>query len=114
MKEWTKTFDINLRAVMQGTILATQVMKHNPEGGVILNTASMAGLFPGMPVLYGASKYGVSFLKMYKRESWLMINPLLYSLGHWAISELVSFKGKVWCSSSGDSALLLWYAKSLS
>lgn len=52
--------DVNLTAVVLGTYYAIQYLKKNPEGGVILNTASMAGTtpIPATPV-YAATKSGV-------------------------------------------------------
>ncbi|XP_061106146.1 15-hydroxyprostaglandin dehydrogenase [NAD(+)]-like [Conger conger] len=59
---WKKMIEINLNAVIRGTFLALQHMKKDTggEGGVIVNTASMAGLGPVMnsPV-YTATKHGV-------------------------------------------------------
>jgi 15-hydroxyprostaglandin dehydrogenase (NAD) len=58
-REWVKTIDINLTAVIEGTQQAVIAMQQG-RGGVIINTASMGGLLPmpGSPV-YAASKAGV-------------------------------------------------------
>lgn len=58
-REWVKTIDINLTAVIEGTRQAILAMKEL-RGGVIINTASMGGFLPmpGSPV-YAASKAGV-------------------------------------------------------
>lgn len=58
-REWVKTIDINLTAVIEGTRQAILAMKEL-RGGIIINTASMGGLLPmpGSPV-YAASKAGV-------------------------------------------------------
>jgi NAD(P)-dependent dehydrogenase (short-subunit alcohol dehydrogenase family) len=57
--QWGRTLDINLRAVITGTQLAITALKKR-GGGVILNTASIAGImgFPPDPV-YSATKGGV-------------------------------------------------------
>ncbi|XP_074528171.1 15-hydroxyprostaglandin dehydrogenase [NAD(+)] [Halichoeres trimaculatus] len=59
---WEKTISINLMGVIRGTYLALEHMSklNGGRGGVIVNTASMAGLGPllSCPV-YTASKYGV-------------------------------------------------------
>ncbi|CAG8679177.1 3435_t:CDS:2, partial [Dentiscutata heterogama] len=55
---WIKTIDINLNAVIKGTQLGIQFLKKR-GGGVIINTASLAGFYPSKFLIYGASKYGV-------------------------------------------------------
>lgn len=59
LKRWRRVLDIDLQAVVLGTYLAAPIMERN-GGGVIINTASMAGLYPYKedPV-YGAAKAGV-------------------------------------------------------
>lgn len=59
-REWVKTIDINLTAVIEGTRQAVLALQQQGHGGVIINTASMGGLLPmpGSPV-YAASKAGV-------------------------------------------------------
>ncbi|KAI9220525.1 hypothetical protein BC828DRAFT_357990 [Blastocladiella britannica] len=56
---WRKVIDIDLTAVILGTVLATEYM-HKTGGGVVINTASAAGLMP-LPVapIYTAAKHGV-------------------------------------------------------
>ncbi|XP_029030093.1 15-hydroxyprostaglandin dehydrogenase [NAD(+)] [Betta splendens] len=60
--EWEKTVSINLLGVIRGTYVALQHMNKltGGRGGVVINTASMAGLGPllSCPV-YTASKHGV-------------------------------------------------------
>ncbi|MGB8411316.1 MAG: SDR family oxidoreductase [Candidatus Binatus sp.] len=58
-ERWRLVIDIDLQAVVLGTGLAAPLMqKHG--GGVIINTASMAGLYPHrQDVVYGAAKGGV-------------------------------------------------------
>ncbi|XP_046629100.1 uncharacterized protein LOC124309478 [Neodiprion virginianus] len=60
--QYDLTININLTAVVRGTILGLQHMGKDKggKGGVIVNTASIYGLDPGpwLPV-YGATKHGV-------------------------------------------------------
>ncbi len=58
IKRWRRVLEIDLMAVILGCHLAAPLM--DPTGGVIINTASMAGLYPYKedPV-YGAAKAGV-------------------------------------------------------
>ncbi|KYQ48859.1 15-hydroxyprostaglandin dehydrogenase [NAD+] [Trachymyrmex zeteki] len=59
---WEKTIDVNVKAVIRGSLLAFDYMgKHKSgKGGLIVNVASVAGLDP-VPVMptYCASKYAV-------------------------------------------------------
>ncbi|KAJ3033449.1 hypothetical protein HK097_004838 [Rhizophlyctis rosea] len=57
---WIKVVDINLTAVILGTRVAITEFLSAKRKGVILNTASLAGLYPqpGQPV-YAATKGGV-------------------------------------------------------
>ncbi|XP_039630463.1 15-hydroxyprostaglandin dehydrogenase [NAD(+)]-like isoform X1 [Polypterus senegalus] len=59
-QDWEKTITVNLNGVIRGTYLAMEIMKQQKEGGVIVNTASLAGLEPLtlMPV-YSATKHGI-------------------------------------------------------
>ncbi|KNE64479.1 hypothetical protein AMAG_09495 [Allomyces macrogynus ATCC 38327] len=56
--KWKRVLDIDLVAVIVGTQLALQYMA--PHGGVVVNTASIAGIvsLPFAPI-YAASKHGV-------------------------------------------------------
>jgi len=58
IKRWRRVVEIDLVAVILGCHLAAPLM--DPKGGVIINTASMAGLYPYKedPV-YGAANAGV-------------------------------------------------------
>ena len=59
-ERWSRVLDINLRGVILGTQYGIRAMRRR-GGGVIINTASMAGIgwgFPPDPV-YAASKGGV-------------------------------------------------------
>lgn len=57
---WTKVLDIDLNAVIAGTRIAYKYFSDNSRSGVIINTASLAGLYPyqEQPV-YAAAKAGV-------------------------------------------------------
>ncbi|PIK38117.1 putative 15-hydroxyprostaglandin dehydrogenase [Apostichopus japonicus] len=56
-----KVIDVNLTAVIRGSYLAKQFMskENGGSGGVLINTASLAGLVPIVHPSYVASKYGV-------------------------------------------------------
>ena len=59
-ERWESVLDIDLRAVILGTQLAVQQLRRQGGGGVIVNTASMAGLDPiGAAPVYSAAKAGV-------------------------------------------------------
>lgn len=59
---WRRTIDVDLTAVLAGCQLAIEALRKN-GGGVIVNTASMAGLEPfPADVAYSAAKGGVVFL----------------------------------------------------
>ncbi len=61
VEQWKRVLDIDLMGVVLGCYLAFPLMREN--GGVIVNTASMAGVYPipGDPV-YAAAKAGVIHL----------------------------------------------------
>jgi NAD(P)-dependent dehydrogenase (short-subunit alcohol dehydrogenase family) len=61
MEDWKRVIDIDLLGVVLGCYLAFPLMRE--RGGVIVNTASMAGVYPipGDPV-YAAAKAGVIHL----------------------------------------------------
>lgn len=58
--KWARIIDVNLTAVIDATRIAVREMKQTGQGGVIINTASLIGLWPmaSAPV-YGAAKAGV-------------------------------------------------------
>ena len=59
---WRRTIDVDLTAVLAGCQLAIEALRKN-GGGVIVNTASMAGLEPfPADIAYSAAKGGVVFL----------------------------------------------------
>ena len=59
---WRRTIDVDLTAVLAGCQLGIEALRKN-GGGVIVNTASMAGLEPfPADVAYSAAKGGVVFL----------------------------------------------------
>ncbi len=58
-ERWHLVIEIDLQAVVLGTGLAAPLIQKN-GGGAIVNTASMAGLYPHrQDVVYGAAKGGV-------------------------------------------------------
>lgn len=58
-EDWERTIAIDLWAVIAGVQAAVPALRRR-GGGVILNTASMAGLIPYLPdPIYGAAKHGV-------------------------------------------------------
>lgn len=59
---WEKTISINLMSVIRGTYIALEHMNklNGGQGGVIVNTASVAGIFPLLSCpSYTATKFGV-------------------------------------------------------
>lgn len=58
--DWARIIDVDLTAVIDATRLAVREMKRAGQGGVIINTASLIGLWPmaSAPV-YAAAKAGV-------------------------------------------------------
>jgi len=57
---WKKVIDIDLSAVIEGTRLGIEALQKQGTGGVIINTASLAGLYPqAMTPAYSAAKFGV-------------------------------------------------------
>lgn len=59
LEQWRRVIEIDLTAVIMGTWLAAPIMQKQ-GGGVIVNTASMAGLYPHrQDAIYGAAKAGV-------------------------------------------------------
>ncbi|CAC5380750.1 HPGD [Mytilus coruscus] len=59
--QWRKTVDINLTAVIHGSLLAMEHMRNRSNsGGLILNVSSLAGVMPvSFCPAYTASKHGV-------------------------------------------------------
>jgi len=58
LEAWRRVLDIDLQAVILGCYLAAPLMAR--EGGAIINTASMAGLYPyNHDPIYAAAKAGV-------------------------------------------------------
>jgi len=59
LEQWRRVIDIDLTAVIMGTWIAAPIMQKR-GGGAIINTASMAGLYPHrQDPIYGAAKAGV-------------------------------------------------------
>lgn len=49
--KWEKTIDIDLNAVIRGTKMAIKTFRDQNSGGVIVNTASLAGTIPAGTLL---------------------------------------------------------------
>lgn len=58
---WEEMVEINLTAVIRGTYLAINMMSkaNGGNGGVVVNTGSMAGIIPRILPAYSATKFGV-------------------------------------------------------
>lgn len=65
LAHWKRAIDINLRGVIHGCHAAYPLMKRQGFGRIV-NTASLAGLGPGLGTLapYNATKYGVVGLSL--------------------------------------------------
>mgnify|MGYP006141914917 FL=1 len=60
VEEWDYTFDVLVKGVFLGIKHAAKVMRRQGDGGVIINTASVAGLSGGCgPLSYSAAKAAV-------------------------------------------------------
>ena len=60
VEEWDYTFDVLVKGVFLGIKHAAKVMRAQGDGGVIINTASVAGLSGGCgPLSYSAAKAAV-------------------------------------------------------
>jgi NAD(P)-dependent dehydrogenase (short-subunit alcohol dehydrogenase family) len=69
LPQWRRVIDIDLTAVIMGTWIAAPIMQKR-GGGAIINTASMAGLYPHrQDPIYGAAKGGVVHFT-YSCASW--------------------------------------------
>ncbi|NOK60403.1 MAG: SDR family oxidoreductase [Chloroflexi bacterium AL-W] len=79
--DWARIIDIDLTAVIDATRIAVRLMKQANQGGVIINTASLIGLWPmaSAPV-YAAAKAGVvnfsRSLAYLKDESHIRVNAI--------------------------------------
>jgi NADP-dependent 3-hydroxy acid dehydrogenase YdfG len=69
LADWKWVIDVNLWGVVHGLHSFLPMMLANPDGGHIVNTASMAGLFP-LPgaAPYSATKYAVVGISEVLRE----------------------------------------------
>ena len=57
---WRRVIDIDLTAVIDGTRLAVRAMRHQGDGGAVVNLASLIGLYPApFAPVYSAAKAGV-------------------------------------------------------
>ena len=60
LEDWRWTLDVNLWGVIHGIDAFLPLLKANPDGGHILNTASLSGLYPmRAQAAYAASKFAV-------------------------------------------------------
>ena len=60
LEDWRWTLDVNLWGVIHGVDAFLPLLKANPDGGYILNTASLSGLYPmRAQAAYAASKFAV-------------------------------------------------------
>ncbi|MEX1018602.1 MAG: SDR family NAD(P)-dependent oxidoreductase [Litorilinea sp.] len=100
--DWARIIDIDLIAVIDATRIAVREMKRTGRGGVIINTASVIGLWPmaNAPV-YAAAKAGVvnfsRSLAHLAEESHIRVNaicpelvdtPMALALGEESLKEL--------------------------
>jgi NAD(P)-dependent dehydrogenase (short-subunit alcohol dehydrogenase family) len=71
LAHWDRLIDVNLRGVLHGCRAAYPLMKAQPEGGHIVNTASLAGLVPvsGGTAPYAMTKSGVVGLSLALRAA---------------------------------------------
>ncbi|KAF9983015.1 hypothetical protein BGZ65_002266 [Modicella reniformis] len=87
---WKKVIDIDLSAVIEGTRLGIQALKKQGREGVIINTASLAGLYPqARTPAYSAAKFGViGFTRSFKDfDSSIRINAVAPSFAPTKIIE---------------------------
>lgn len=71
LAHWERAIDVNLRGVLHGCRAAYPLMKAQPQGGYIINTASLAGLMPisGGTAPYAMTKSGVVGLSLALRAA---------------------------------------------
>ena len=71
LEHWDRLIDVNLRGVLHGCRAAYPRMKAQPDGGHIVNTASLAGLVPGDggSAPYAMTKFGVVGLSLALRSA---------------------------------------------
>lgn len=71
LAHWDRMIDVNLRGVLHGCHAAYPLMKEQPQGGHIVNTASMTGLVPsdGGSAPYAMTKSGVVGLSLALRSA---------------------------------------------
>jgi NAD(P)-dependent dehydrogenase (short-subunit alcohol dehydrogenase family) len=71
LAHWDRLIDVNLRGVLHGCRAAYPLMKAQPHGGNIVNTASLAGLVPssGGTTPYAMTKFGVVGLSLALRAA---------------------------------------------
>ncbi|KAF9435493.1 hypothetical protein BGZ76_006178 [Entomortierella beljakovae] len=90
---WKKVIDIDLSAVIEGTRLGIQALEKQGRGGVIVNTASLAGLYPQVRTpVYSAAKFGVvGFTRSFKEfgDGSIRVNAVAPSFSPTKIIEAV-------------------------
>jgi NAD(P)-dependent dehydrogenase (short-subunit alcohol dehydrogenase family) len=71
LEHWNRMVDVNLRGVLHGCLAAYPLMKAQPQGGHIVNTASLGGLVPtdGGSAPYTTTKFGVVGLSLALRTA---------------------------------------------
>lgn len=71
LPHWDRVIDVDLRGVLHGCRAAYPLMKAQPQGGHIVNTASLAGLVPtsGGTAPYAMAKSGVVGLSLALRAA---------------------------------------------
>ncbi|EGI65005.1 PREDICTED: 15-hydroxyprostaglandin dehydrogenase [NAD(+)]-like [Acromyrmex echinatior] len=97
---WEKTIDLNVKAVIRGSMLAFDYMgKHKGgKGGLIVNVASVAGLDPiSVMPMYCASKYAVlgfsqSLAKLYNKTG---VRVVIMCPGTTGTALLENFRDKI-------------------
>ncbi|KYM79714.1 15-hydroxyprostaglandin dehydrogenase [NAD+] [Atta colombica] len=100
---WEKTIDLNVKAVIRGSMLAFDYMgKHKGgKGGLIVNIASIAGLDPiSVMPMYCASKYAVlgfsqSLANMYNKTG---VRVVIMCPGTTTTSLIENFRDRIYDS----------------
>jgi NAD(P)-dependent dehydrogenase (short-subunit alcohol dehydrogenase family) len=68
-EQWQRVLDVNLNGTFHGVQVFVPRIKRHGEGGHIVNTASMTGLYPNRnQFVYGSSKYAIVGLSEFLRD----------------------------------------------